>query len=267
MRIVHFSDPHAGGGAEDWLAYLDKRWVGVFNYTFRRRFRFDLNRLSALVDYILHNPVDVVVCTGDLTSTGQPGEFEIIRKILAPLRDSGIPLIYTPGNHDCYVRRPKCVKAMEDMVEYLSCGRYRFSDMPLVQHFGDCDFILLNTSRPSNLLCSWGFVSREDSRFIEGLCQEPKHCPRILVGHYPLLEEHPLLRTRHRLFGQKRLVELLHDGGLDLSLCGHVHKPVLKVDERGRGESIAGSISCNGSCSLIEYDSKRDLFSFQRIEV
>ena len=41
MKIVHFSDPHAGGSAEDWMAYVDKRWVGVFNYRFRRRFRHD----------------------------------------------------------------------------------------------------------------------------------------------------------------------------------------------------------------------------------
>ena len=34
MKIIHFSDPHAGGGAETWRAYFDKRWVGVFNYRF-----------------------------------------------------------------------------------------------------------------------------------------------------------------------------------------------------------------------------------------
>ena len=267
MRIVHFSDPHAGGGAEDWLAYLDKRWVGVFNYTFRRRFRFDLRGLEALVQYVIQNPVDLVVCTGDLTSTGQPGEFATVKKILQPLRDSGIPIIYTPGNHDCYVKRPKCVRAMEEMVEYLSCGRYSFQDMPICLNFGECDFILLNTSRPSNLLCSWGFVSRKDSAYVEQICREPKTRPRVLVGHYPLLEEHPILRTRHRLFGQKKLVELMRNGAIDLSLCGHVHRPVLKVDQRGRGESISGSITCNGSCSLIEYDRNNDRFEFKRIEV
>lgn len=26
MKILHFSDPHAGGPAEDWMAYIDKRW-------------------------------------------------------------------------------------------------------------------------------------------------------------------------------------------------------------------------------------------------
>ena len=44
MKILHFSDPHAGGPAEDWMAYIDKRWVGVFNYRFRRQFRHDLTK-------------------------------------------------------------------------------------------------------------------------------------------------------------------------------------------------------------------------------
>ena len=53
MKILHFSDPHAGGPAEDWMAYIDKRWVGVFNYRFRRQFRHDLTKLARAVEYIL----------------------------------------------------------------------------------------------------------------------------------------------------------------------------------------------------------------------
>ena len=112
------------------MAYFDKRWVGVFNYRFRRRFRHDLGKLEKAVEYILDTRPDVAVCTGDLTSAGQPGEFEKVRRVLEKLRDSDIPLIYMPGNHDCYVPRPKCVQAMKEMVAYLSCGRYTFEDFP-----------------------------------------------------------------------------------------------------------------------------------------
>ena len=129
MKIVHFSDPHAGGSAEDWLAYFDKRWVGVFNYRFRRRFRHDLKLLEKAVAYILQERPDVAVCTGDLTSTGQPGEFQRTLEILEPLRKSGIPLIYLPGNHDCYVKRPKCVNAMKDAVRLLNGDDYCFDNL------------------------------------------------------------------------------------------------------------------------------------------
>ena len=73
------------------MAYFDKRWVGVFNYRFRRRFRHDLSLLEKAVQYILKVKPDAAVCTGDLTSTGQPGEFEKSLAILKPLKESGIP--------------------------------------------------------------------------------------------------------------------------------------------------------------------------------
>ena len=126
MRIVHFSDPHGGGPAEDWMAYFDKRWVGVFNYHFRRKFQHDLSKLHRAVEYILDTRPDVAVCTGDLTSAGQPGEFARVLEILRPLQNSGVPLLYTPGNHDCYVRRPRCVAAVKNAVSTLSGGSWDF---------------------------------------------------------------------------------------------------------------------------------------------
>ena len=265
MKIVHFSDPHAGGPAEDWMAYLDKRWVGVFNYRFRRQFVFNIKRLQQAVEYILDTKPDVAVCTGDLTSTGQPGEFAKVIPVLKPLRDSKISVIYVPGNHDYYVKRPKCVKAMKEMVVWFSQGRYGFDDLPMSLDFGECEFVLINTSAPSNLLCSWGFVKKDTTNYLLEHCKKDKNKPRILISHYPMYEDHPILRTRHRLFGQKEILKMLKDGRLDLSLCGHVHKPYKIIDEKGRGENCSGSVTRNGAFSEIEYDKKSDIFSFKEI--
>ena len=267
MKIVHFSDPHAGGSAEDWMAYLDKRWVGVFNYRFRRRFRHDLSLLAKAVDYILSVKPDVAVCTGDLTSTGQPGEFERTLAILEPLVKSNIPLVYLPGNHDCYVKRPKCVAAMKNAVRYLNGDDYAFDSLPQVRQIGDVDFLMLNTSRPSNLLCSWGFVSKEDDWWIEKVCKAEKVRPRLLVTHYPMFEDHPILRMRHRLFGQKNILKFMQENKIDLSLCGHVHKPYCRVDASGRGENCAGSVTRNGVLSSIEYDPASGTFEFESIDL
>ena len=267
MKIIHFSDPHGGGAAEDWMAYFDKRWVGVFNYRFRRRFRHDLSRLQNAVNYILEVKPDVAICTGDLTSAGQPGEFARVIEILKPLRNSNIPLLYTPGNHDCYVRRPWCVKAVKDAVKYLSCGRYSFDDMPCKFQIGEAEFIIVNTSAPSNLLCSWGFLKPQSREFIVEACESDPETPKILVTHYPMYETHPILRMRHRLFGQKEIVKLLDARKLDLVLCGHVHKPSLTIDEQGRGECISGSVTRNGSMMEIEYEKTARKFTFRTVEL
>ena len=267
MKIIHFSDPHAGGPAEDWMAYLDKRWVGVFNYCFRRQFVFNIERLQHAVSYILDTKPDVAVCTGDLTSTGQPGEFAKLIPILKPLRDSKIPVLYVPGNHDYYVKRENCVKAMYEMIAWFTRGRYTFDKLPLALDFGECEFLMVNTSYPSNLLCSWGFVKPETNNFLLEHCAKEKTKPRILISHYPVIEDKPILRVRHRLFGQKDIVKMLADGRIDLSLCGHVHFPYKKVDERGRGELCSGSITRNGAFCEIEYDKKNDIFTFNEMTV
>ena len=94
-------------------------------------FQHDLSKLKTAVEYILDCKPDLAVCTGDLTSSGQPGEFERVKEILKPLIDSDVPLVYTPGNHDCYVRRPWCVRAMKETVFEVNQKRFTFDDMPM----------------------------------------------------------------------------------------------------------------------------------------
>ena len=267
MKIVHFSDPHAGGGAEDWMAYFDKRWVGVFNYHFRRRFKHDLSKLSAAVSYILDTKPDVAVCTGDLTSTGQPGEFAKVLDVLKALRDSKIPLLYMPGNHDCYVRRPKCVKAMKEAVNYLSRGKIDFKDYPAAVNIAEARFLMVNTSAPSNLLCSWGFMSSENVKWLKNECAEnAEGLKRIILSHYPMYEDHPVWRMRHSLFGQKEVIKLIEKGDISLSLCGHVHKPYLRKNADGRPlEECAGSVTRNGS--MVEITLTGNEFAFETVKL
>jgi predicted MPP superfamily phosphohydrolase len=265
MKIIHFSDSHAGGPAEDWMAYIDKRWVGVFNYRFRRKFQHDQRMMVKAVEYIIKEKPDLAICTGDITSTGQPGEFKQSLDILQPLRDSDIPLIYIPGNHDCYVRRKHCIKAMKDAVKYLSKGNLEFDDLPTVKYFGGCEFIIVNESVPTSLLSSCGYMTAKSRNFVIEQCAKEKTGPRILIGHYPLVEDYPLLRFRHRMWGQGKIIELLKQKKIDLSLNGHMHVPYARLDESGRGEICAGSITRNDCLATIEYSGKEDVFKYQNI--
>ena len=82
-----------------------------------------------------------------------------------------------------------------------------------------------------------------------------------------MYEDHPILRIRHRLFGQKPVISLLESKQLDLVLCGHVHKPSLRVDESGRGECISGSVTRNGTMMEIEYEKTARKFTFRTVEL
>ncbi len=264
-KIIHFSDSHAGGPAEDWMAYIDKRWVGVFNYKFRRRFKHDQSLLYKAVEYILKEKPDIAICSGDITSTGQPGEFQIALKALAPLVESDIPFIYIPGNHDCYVKRKSCVEAMKDAMRYLNRGKLEFDELPTVVNQDWCDIIVVNESFPTNLLMSWGYMKKPSREFIKKICAEPTDKPRILLGHFPLIEDHPMLRFRHRMWFQNEIVELLKNGKIDVSLCGHVHAPYTELDSRGRGEICAGSVTRNACMAEVEYNPGDDIFTYRKI--
>lgn len=260
MKIAHFSDPHLGAPTDDWTAVFDKRWVGLFNYKFRRSFQHDPGYLERAVQYILDNDFDVVVCTGDLTNTGQPNEFETVKEILQKLVDSDIPVIYTPGNHDCYVKRKHCVRAVEDMFRYFNRCDYGIEDLPIVRHIKGVDFIVFNNSRPSNLIFSGAFVRKKDSERIEEICSAEKKYPRILVNHYPVIEEQPFLRMRHRLYGQKNIEKLLKEKSIDLSICGHRHFYYTKCDENGCGEICSGSVTKNALMSEIDFIDNKFIF-------
>jgi len=156
---------------------------------------------------------------------------------------------------------------MRAAVAELSQRRYTFADLPRRLQLAGAEFLVVNTSAPSNLLCSWGFLRRREREFILDACAGPHEKPRILVTHYPMTEDHPILRLRHRLFGQKKIVAEMQKQTLDLVLCGHVHRPYLKIDAQGRGECCAGSVTRNGSLVEIECDPAARSFVFRTVEL
>jgi len=266
MRMFHFSDSHAGAPAEDWKAFLDKRWVGIFNYYFRRRFQHNQETLRKAVSIMLKRSADFYICTGDITSTGQPSEFKKAIDILSPLAETK-KLIYLPGNHDFYVIDNKCNRALFDAFRYLNANKFNLSDLPLKLTFDDIELIIVNESYPSNLISSCGFLKKNDSKKIISML-ENKSKPIIIVGHYPIIEKKPLLRIRHRLWGQNDILKKFYNGLIDVSLCGHVHKPYyIATGKNGRGEYCTGSVTKTSSFSELIYDNKQDNFIYSRINI
>ena len=152
------------------------------------------------------------------------------------------------------------------MFEYLNAGR-KFCELPQKLEIAGAEFLMVNTSRPSNLLCSWGFLWKQDVEWLRRMCEGAHDKPRIFVSHYPIFEDHPILRTRHRLFGERPVREMIEQHIIDLSLCGHVHRPYTRVDETGRGENCAGSVTRNGTIVEIEYQASDNRFTYHTIQL
>lgn len=266
-RIIHFSDTHQPAALEHWHALFDKRLIGLLNSNLIRRRRYEPSYLAAAVEYILKNPPDLVLFTGDATSCGQPGEFASSLRMFRPLLKSKIPFIYTPGNHDAYVPDRACRRALERFVCSMSRGEHPLDSYPFAVDFPLFRLLVIHCARPFNPALSCGYMPPETRRFLLEEAARLDGRPVICAGHFPLLTESSLLNARRRLYGASGAAELLQDRIIDLSLCGHIHHPYELMDDSGRGEIVAGSLARTGSLAEITYDSVSDKFSLKRVQL
>ena len=266
-RIIHFSDTHEPASLEHWHALFDKRLVGLVNSNLIRRNRYDRSYLPLAVEYILKNPPDLAVFTGDATSCGQVGEFSRALRMFRPLLKSDIPFVYTPGNHDAYVSDRACRNALERFTLAMSRGKHPLSDFPFALDFPLFRLLAIDCAKPFNPALSCGYMPPETRRFLLNEAARLDGRPMICAGHFPLLTGASIMNARRRLYGASGAAELLQDRIIDLSLCGHIHRPYEVLDESGRGEIVAGSLSKYGQLAEITYDSDTDRFRLKRIRL
>lgn len=268
MKIAVFSDSHSFEHPSSWNALFDKRAIGLVNHFYIRKHKHKQEYLEKIVERIGESSPDVVICTGDLTTSGDRAEFETACAILKPLVDNiKFDIFYVPGNHDYYVKDSICYESLKKAFYYINRGRFQLEELPVSFELKELDFCLVNVCKPTNLFVSTAVMSRKNQDFILDWSNTKKGKPKVLVEHYPLIEEHPFLRCRHKLWKEKKVLGKLKSKDIDLSLCGHVHWPTARIDERGRGEIIIGSATANKCFALIEYDEKIDIFKYNKVSV
>lgn len=266
-KLIHFSDTHEIATLEHWHACFDKRLIGFFNSNVIRKSRYDRALIAPAVEMMLAEKPDAILFTGDATSCGQPGEFARVLPLFEPLLKSSIPFIYTPGNHDAYVKDRACREALRQFCLAMTRGQYEPADYPYAAELEHFRIVALNCSHPTLPVSSCGYMQKKTREFLKREAERLKTKPLICAGHFPILEQMPIRRARHRLYGGAVAAEMIRDGVIDLSLCGHVHKPYEILNASGRGEISAGSLTKYGFYSRILYDTERDAFTLERVPV
>ena len=251
MKIIHFSDPHLGLWPKGGSSFFDKRLIGALNYFLFRKSHFDLKVLKLAIDKIISLEPQVVVLSGDITSTGTPEEFELACEYLRPLVAADLKLIYVPGNHDAYVRNARCVKALKETFYYLNQGRWQLDELPLNYKLGEVTFQIFNEAFPTPPYRSSGLL-KIDAVELLSTVKVSEFETRIGVGHFPTRNGvGDPLGFRRELKNNQPLVSALEESRLDAYLCGHIHKPFINT----YGDSLeicAGSISQNGHLNVLE---------------
>lgn len=176
MRIAHITDIHVERPLT-LSEFASKRAAAAFNlHVLGRASKFGDRVVRALVDAVLEQKPDLVVCTGDLTSTGTEREFSEAARLLEPITRS-IPFLTLPGNHDVYARDGV------GRLERHFAGAVPGGRFPYLATCGGVDFLALDASRP--WWSSQGIVPKAQLDALEVMLSSGVN-PAVLLLHYPL---------------------------------------------------------------------------------
>ncbi len=258
MRIVHLSDLHFHAWPRDWTAVCDKRLFGLANFLVRRRAHMHPEYVERAVQRIRMLRPELIVVTGDVTCVGSPEEFATAQRRLGPLfaAPGAPPCVYVPGNHDAYVRNPRCVQALQRTFQELNQGRWNMADLPGELSFPGLRILVLNQCRPTALWQSSGCLTADARARLVAWLDRPREPgeKRILIGHFPCRNVAGRRLSLRRRFREDRLVAAALDGGrLDVALCGHHHRPFARTETGGALEVCAGALTLWGRFNVLDY--------------
>ena len=182
FRIAHFSDLHCGSP------------------------HFQADLLERAIEEISELRPDVVVISGDLTTDGYKGEYEMAREFVDRIESRD--LIVIPGNHD------------SRNVGYVHFEEL-FGPRASVLHKQGVTIVAEDSSEPD---LDHGQIGRVRYEMIEREFDKPADL-RVFVLHHHLLPIPGTGRERNIVYDAGDLLELLLRSNVDLVLAGHKHVP------------------------------------------
>jgi 3',5'-cyclic AMP phosphodiesterase CpdA len=225
FRIAHLSDPHLGPLPRVKLRELaGKRLTGYLNYRRNRASSHDMQVLEQVVNDLLAQKVDHIVCTGDVVNIGLNGEFAPARAFLERL---GTPeqVSFVPGNHDAYVKG--AFESLNDYIgDWIKGDEGEQSVFPYVRIRGKIAFVGLSSGVPTPPFMAYGTVGEEQLRRASAhlnALHEKGFFRIVLIHHPPYTGVSPTRGLKDALAFEAALKA----AGCELVLHGHEHKAKL----------------------------------------
>ena len=164
----------------------------------------------------LSPPPDFVVISGDLADTPTAGEYDHLKRLLAPLK---LPFVSIPGNHD----------SRDLMRAAFPLASYAVSSGPLNQRVeaGPLDLVLLDSSvhgRPH------GDLDAPTLQWLDGTLASSPHRPALLFLHHPPFRTGIWHMDRQNLLNAGELAAIVRrHPRVQLIATGHVHRATLTM--------------------------------------
>jgi len=222
MKLVLIGDIHLYSFKLRPRQWLSKRLLGLSNlYLFRRR-TFAHERLHELFEQVAALKPDLILCSGDLTSTSLEIEFQDVMTYFEPLARE-FPIIMVPGNHDRYTFRSARTKRMEHVLRRMMPVAF-----PHHQRLTDQWHLLALDSAIPQLVLSRGALGPDQlERAGAFLAQRTAEEGVVILCHYPVASPPGFASSwTHNLREDTQLRRMLEDcPARILFVHGHIHQP------------------------------------------
>ena len=190
---------------------------------------------DALIAEVIDRHPDVLIMTGDHTNTGYAEDVSALVSKLQKIRDSGINIIMTTGNHDF------------DLMDAAEYEDFYFTLLDPVDRDPASlsytaiikDVVFLAMDDHDEEIDWQGSFSPETLRWLSSMLDKYKDHTVIFLSHHNVLygfeEEHP----ENHLIQNPELPQLLRKGGVKLAMTGHMHFQYI-TQQDGLWEVLSG---------------------------
>lgn len=190
---------------------------------------------DAIIAQVIDRHPDVLIMTGDNTNSGKAADVAGLVTKLQKIRDQGISIIMTTGNHD---------------FDLMDAGAYEAAYYPLLDPVDRDPASLSYTAIIKNVVflamddhdekIDWqGAFSVETLQWIEDMLEKYRDHTVIFLTHHNVLYSYGQDHDYTHLIQNPELSGLLKEGGVRLAMSGHMHMQYI-TQEDGLWEILSG---------------------------
>ncbi len=222
MRLALIGDIHLFQTDVHPARLFGKRLLGHTNLMLNRRFRFNHRVLEPLIERVAAMDFDMLLLSGDVTTTSLEDEFHDVARYLEPLAKQ-LPTVIVPGNHDKYTFRSARKKRMDAHMSDMLPDAF-----PHIRRLKEHWQLLALDSAQPQLFWSRGGLGYEQmlatAEFIGSLTKDDA---LVVLCHYPPKTPAGIPHSwGHALAEAKPLHDLMAESPARIVYVhGHVHKP------------------------------------------
>ncbi len=182
-------------------------------------FPYNTGITAAMLNDVVLSGADALILCGDITNAGRMYQHEGLVSLLEPFRESGLPILVIPGNHDIDEVSTRDFARLYADYGFNDAFSRDSSSLSYSVQLADQFLLLLDTGGYNRNGLS-AEMPKETLPWVREQLDYAKSAglPVLVIGHYPLLT------TAAGAFPEKEaLTALLQEYGVQLYICGHMH--------------------------------------------